>query len=33
MLHPIENKCDAIKNLESPKTLRQTLQIHLVIKM
>ena len=24
MLHPLKDKCDAIRNLESPKTLRQT---------
>ena len=24
MLYPIKNICDAIRNLESPKTLRQT---------
>ena len=24
MLYTIKNKCDAIRNLESPKTLRQT---------
>ena len=24
MLYPIKDKCDAIRNLESPKTLRQT---------
>ena len=24
MLYPLKDKCDAIQNLESPKTLRQT---------
>ena len=24
MLYPLKDKCDAIRNLESPKTLRQT---------
>ena len=24
MLHPLKDKCDAIRNLESPKPLRQT---------